>query len=78
MINKWWLEFSYNQEMNYLSLFHFLGCVRRWLAFRPRIVRCAACGQGMWINGKEGPTYCGPDCAYYDGVPFPDEEELPF
>jgi len=76
-INKWWTEFSYGQEMQHDSLFHFWACLKRWIAYRPRIIRCAFCEAPMWMNGEKGPTYCGPDCAYMDGVPR-EEDELPF
>jgi len=72
-----WLEFLYGQELQYDSLIHFWECLKRWVAYRPRIFGCAFCGRRMWLNGEEEPTYCGPDCAWADGVPQ-EEDELPF
>ena len=73
--NKLWLEFLCAQENQYDSPFHFWLCLKRWVAWRPRVVGCAFCGRRMWQN-EEGPTYCGPDCAYADGVR--EGDELPF
>jgi hypothetical protein len=77
MLARWWVEFQYSQEAQYNSLYHFWQALKRWWAWRPRLVPCAFCGRPMWENGDEGPTYCSPECAYYDGVPQ-ETEELPF
>jgi hypothetical protein len=76
-VNVLWTEFLYTQETQYDSLMHWWACLKRWWAWRPRIVLCAFCNRRMWENGEGQPTYCSPDCAYYDGVPR-EEEELPF
>jgi hypothetical protein len=77
VLNKLWVEFRYSQEMQYSSLYHFWLSLRQWWSYRPRIIHCAFCDRPMWGNSGEGPTYCSPECAHYDGVPQ-ETEELPF
>ena len=72
-----WLQVVRDRKENIMLAKNFWHCLKRWWAYRPCIVRCAFCSRRMWENGKDGPIYCSPDCAHYDGVPQ-EAEELPF
>lgn len=66
------------QHHAYGSLYHLLACLRRWWRYRPRSLRCDACGQRVWDNGNGAPVYCSWECSRWAGVPTRIDDEVPF
>jgi hypothetical protein len=69
----------YDLSHRYDSIYYWLVCLKCWWAYRPRLIRCAYCGQAMWQNGlPEAEVFCGPNCAYIGGMMETPDDEVPF
>ena len=66
------------------SIYSWWWCVKRWIAYHPRLIDCAAkCGNQLWSNKKQNglnPQFCSESCAYYGWAAFEQagSDEVPF
>lgn len=77
VIHDYCWDWIYGEQHNPVGFLSFVWAVRSWLEGRPRIEKCARCGDGIWVQGRhDEDMFCSEQCAFYGRKV--DDNALPF